>query len=183
MAEFELRNYESSVEDLQQALASPIKPLEGELRSETEQLLARARAFVGRFQLQLQPANAAVTLNGTVLANSAAPLMLAVGDHQLIVSADGYLSEERTLSVTGGEDTTLPFTLLPQPSAPIAATAPTPVEAEKKSSILASPWLWVAVGAVVVGAAVGIGVAASSGGGTHTADANGGSAGIVLRGP
>jgi hypothetical protein len=185
MAEFELRNYDGSVDYLQRALASTIKPLEGELRTETEKLLARARGFVGRFRLTFQPSNASLTLDGTLVPPSdATALVLSVGDHQLQVSADGYTSEQRSLRVTGGEDATLEFVLLqPTVSGPVAATtAPTPA-AEPSRSVLASPWLWVAVGAVAIGAGVGIGVAAASSGGAHVADANGGNTGVVLKGP
>jgi hypothetical protein len=183
MADFELRNYASSIDYLQQALASPVKALEGELRAETEQLLARARGFVGRFRLSLQPADAAVTLDGSgVPPGATAQLVLAVGDHTLEVSAVSRVSERRVLRVTGGEDATLEFNLPEQAAiTPQAVTSSEP-STQSSSSLLASPWLWAAVGVVVVGAAVGIGLAASSGG-THTAGIDTGTSGVSLRGP
>jgi hypothetical protein len=185
MADFELRNYASSIDYLQQALASPVKALEGELRSETEQLLARARGFVGRFRLRLQPPDAVVTLDTTVVAPSmtsaSGQLVLAVGDHTLEVSAQGRVSERRVLRVTGGEDATLEFNLPEQAAiTPQAVTSAEP--RAQSSSVLASPWLWAAVGVVVVGAAVGIGVAASSGG-THTAAIDTGSSRVMVPPP
>ena len=187
MAEFEQRDYDASDDYLQRALASTIKPLEGDLRTETEKLLARARGFVGRFRLTLQPPNASVTLDGTLLAPSdASALVLSVGDHQLQVSAEGYANEQRSLRVTGGEDATLEFVLTQSTvSGPVAATtAPTPAAEPSFRLVLASP---VAVGrsrsGVAIGAGVGIGVAAASSGGAHVADANGGNTGVVLKGP
>jgi hypothetical protein len=184
MAEFELRNYRGSIDYLEQALSSTVRPLEGELRAETEALLARARGFVGRFHLVREPSNATVTLNGSLLApNDSSLLVLAVGDHQIAVAAEGYGTEQRSISVTGGEDTTLEFKLPRElVGAPVAATAAAPAKPAESKSVLSSPWLWVAVGAVAIGAGVGIGVAASSGG-SHVADANGGNTGVVLKGP
>jgi hypothetical protein len=183
MADFELRNYASSIDYLQQALASPVKALEGELRAETEQLLARARGFVGRFRLSLQPPDAVVILDGSIVASGAsAQLVLVVGDHTLEVSAVSRVSERRALRVTGGEDATLEFNLPEQAAiTPQAVPGPEP-RTQSSSSVLASPWLWAAVGVVVVGAAVGIGFAASSGG-THTAAIDTGSSGVSLMGP
>ena len=181
MADFELRNYGASIEYLQEALASSVRPLEGELRTETEALLARARGFVGRFRLVLQPVDAAVTLDGALLPPPPpAQLALAVGDHTLDISAQGRVSERRALRVTGGEDLTLEFNLPEQTAiAPQALQSETPRE-QSSSSLLASPWFWVAAAAVVVGAGVGIGLAASSGGSTRVAEADSGTSKTLL---
>jgi hypothetical protein len=184
MTDFELRNYAASIDFLQSALASPVKALDGELRVETEALLTRARGFVGRFRLVLQPPDAAVTLDGALLPPPVpAQLLLAVGDHALEVGAQGYASERRTLRVTGGEDLALEFVLPAQGAIPPAALEPTVPRAQSSSSIFSSPWFWTAAGVVVVGAAVGIGVAASSGGTTREAAADSGSSKFVLNLP
>ena len=185
MADFELRNYAVSIEELQAALASTVKPLDAELRRDTEQLLARAKGFVGRFRLNLRPPTATVTLSGAALAPEAtSQVVLSVGDYTLEVSAPGYVSERRELRVIGGEDAQLDFTLPQQAAVAPVATAPAaPPATESSSSVLSSPWLWAAVGAVVVGTAIGIGVAASSGGTTREAALEMGSAGRVLGAP
>lgn len=197
MTEFELRNYVVSARMLEEALVSPVRALEGELRAHTEGLLARARGFVGRFTLRLSPANTQLLVDGApaVLERDGA-VALSVGDHTLQARADGYSTVTHTLSVNGGEQTTLNVTLQPQ-----AALTPTPAPAvsaqsqatssappagveprDEGSSIFASPWLWVAVGVVAVGAGVGIGLAVASGD-AEQEEPYGGDTGTVLTGP
>jgi hypothetical protein len=182
MVEFELRSYGASVRFLELALAAPVKRLDGELRSETEHLLARALAFVGHFTLALQPANATLAVDGSPAELDAhGTLVLAVGDHTLDASAPGYASEHRTLRVTGGERQPLQIALPAQhalTATPLGAARPI----EHDSSLFSSPWLWVAIGAVVVGAGVGIGIASSSGH-SVTQKPYGGDTDVVLSGP
>jgi hypothetical protein len=184
MAEFELRNYPASVYFLEQALASPAKPLTSELRTETEQLLARARSFVGKVTVDLQPPDARLALNGTIVQVGVNHLLtLMAGDYEMKVSAPGYSDEQRALHVAAGQESTVRVELpkqieVLQPVPPVAA-GPAP---EKHDSVLASPWLWAAVGAVVAGAAVGLGFALSSGD-AGPVKPSGGSTGIVLDGP
>lgn len=152
MAEFELRNYGDCIARLEEALASQVKPLDAGLRAQTEQLLARARGFVGRFELQLNPP----ALEGTRIAVDGSAVQLApgqvltltAGEHTLQVSAPGYREARRTLSVKGGEQQPLEIVLLAQ-SAPELSTGAAPPA--KHDSIWASPWLWTGVGAVVAG--------------------------------
>ena len=181
MAEFELRNYTACISFLEQALASPQKPLTPELRAETEALLGRARAFVGRVRLQLTPADAALSLNGSaVQLGPEAVLTLIVGDYTLQASAPGYTSEQRALRIAGGEEQTLSIQLAKQvdvltPQQPVTASPP----AEHGGSVLSSPWFWTAIGVAVAGAAVGVGLAVSGGDGGE-AKPSGGSTGIVI---
>jgi hypothetical protein len=197
MAEFELRNYVVSARMLEEALVSPVRPLEGELRAHTEGLLARARGFVGRFTLQLSPPNTQLMVDGApAVRERDGALALSVGDHTLQARADGYATVTHTLSVHGGEQTTLNVTLQPQaaltptpapavasPSQPARSAPPQGAEPrDESSSIFASPWLWVAVGVVVVGAGVGVGLAVASSD-AEQADPYGGDTSTVLTGP
>ena len=184
MTEFELRNYPASIYFLEQALGSPVRPLQNELRTETEKLLARARGFVGRVKFVIDPPDAAVVLNDTRLQLGAdRTLNLIVGDYTLHVGAQGYGSESRPLRIAGGEEQTVTVQLPKQLEAPapalqpVAATAP---KADEGSSVFASPWLWAAVGVVVAGAAVGVGFAVAGGEGDRL-PAPGGDTGYVLR--
>ena len=68
MVEFERRNYRASADYLTQALASQVRPLEGELRTATEQLLERARGFLGEIRLSVEPTDARVLLDGEPIA-------------------------------------------------------------------------------------------------------------------
>ena len=186
MAEFELRNYAASIRYLEQSLGSPTKPLTPELRVETEALLARARGFVGRVRLTVEPPDATVSLNGsTVQLGSDRVLTLAVGDYNVQVSAPGYGSEQRALRIAGGEEQAvsvqLPKTVdVLGPAQPPAASEP--ADQGGGGSVLSSPWFWTAVGVAVAGAAVGVGVALTSGG-PEPVKASGGSTGVVIEVP
>jgi hypothetical protein len=192
MTEFELRNYPASVSYLEHALASQAKPLEGTLRDETERLLARADAFVGRYPLELQPADARLLVDGGApLVDSAGALLLAVGRHRVEANAPGRSPERRDLNVNGGERETLQLHLPLQtalaPAAPATPPAapglPRDTQPDEGGSVFESPWFWVALSAVVVGAGVGVGIAALSGGETREQKAYGGDVDMVLTGP
>jgi hypothetical protein len=158
MVEFELKNYDASVLRLDAALASTIKPLEGDLRRDAQDLLVRARAFVGRFALQIEPAAVAdllITLDGDPIAPGPNnTLTVSVGEHVLSVQAHGYAEQRRTLSVQGSEDARVLIVLskINGESAPIAALEPMPKK--DTTPLRRNPWLWSGVGAVVLGAVV-----------------------------
>jgi PEGA domain len=185
MAEFELRNYAASIYFLEQSLASPVKPLTPELRGETETLLGRARGFVGRVRLTVEPPDATVSLNGTVVQLGPDRILtLIVGDYTMQVSAPGFGNEQRALRIAGGEEQAvsvqLPKTVdVLGPVQPPAASEPAD---QGGGSLLASPWFWTAIGVAVAGAAVGVGVAVA-GGDAGQAKPSGGSSGIVIEGP
>jgi len=157
MAEFELKNYGDCILRLEQALASRVKPLDGELRAQTETSLARARSYVGRFELELRPQvrGARIAIDGVQLKLVAGQaLILTVGEHTLRAQAPGYDDEQRALSVKGGETQRLVIELRSTvtSSAPTLATSEAP--AKQRDSVWSSPWLWTGVGAVVVGGVV-----------------------------
>jgi hypothetical protein len=164
MAEFELRNYADSVENLQQALAAPMKPLEGELRAETERLLARARGFVGKINLAVEPDGATVVLDGTPVAlGPERSLLIAVGDHIVEFRADGYRPETRSLKVRGGESETLRVVLTQEAvarSIDLTTTAQPPRDDDGRRPLYKNPWLWAGVGvgaaALATGLAIGL---------------------------
>src|SRR4051794_8387071 len=126
MAEFELRNYADAIQFLEQALAAAEKPLEGSLRTDTEALLGRARSFVGRVELTVEPASAGMTVDGTPHDIPVGGLLLNVGDHRLDFSAPGYLSEKRDLKLTGGDQISLDV-VLSQQAAAVTGTGVGPV--------------------------------------------------------
>lgn len=174
MVEFELRNYSDSISFLERALASKVQPLEGALRSETEQLLARARGFIAQVDLAIEPGGSTVIVDGTpVSLGPQGRLVLEVGDHVLEFSAQGYQPEKRVMKIKGGEQQALrivlpmqrasegPPSLQVQPltpaSGPVAQNHVDSGEPAKKP-LYKNPWLWTGVGIVAVGLAVGLGV-------------------------
>lgn len=193
MAEFELRNYLDSADCLEKSLSSQIRPIEGELRAETERLLARARSFLARLVVVVQPKEARVLLDGNdAKLSPVGELMVSVGDHQLEFRAEGFVSERQTRKIVGGEQEQLVVFLKPVPSpSQVAAAAPVdsrssplmPVEQQSdRKPVYKNPWLWTAVAVVVVGVGVGLGVGLS-GGGSKTEPALSGSPSAVLKGP
>jgi hypothetical protein len=187
MAEFELRDYADSVDSLERALASDVRPLEGPLRGETEQLLERARRFVGRILFTLEPAETRVLVdNVPVTLGTQRDLRLTVGDHNLELRAEGYLAERRTLKVRGGELDSLHVALTrvdtpalgPLVLAPAAAPVPHDTGSERRP-LYKNPWLWTGVGVAVAALATGLAIGLSGGSSSTQRDANSG----VLRGP
>jgi tetratricopeptide (TPR) repeat protein len=188
MAEFELRNYAESVRALEQALASQARPLDGALRSATEQLVRRAFGFVARFTLRLDPSEAAVSVDGhAAQPDDQARLLLAPGEHVFEFRAPGRAPQQRSASLHGGEQETLHVALVSEsPSAPaapaaaLAASEQPPVEAAP-AHWYTNPWLWAGAGVIVAGAAVGVGFALS--GGASSPGFYGGDTNTRLQGP
>ena len=114
MVEFGLRNYPQSVSLLQLALEATERPLEGDVRRETEALLVRARRFVTEYELSLQPAQAQLRVDGVAVAVAeGGTLRLQAGDHVVQVRAEGYITEQRIVRVVGGGRARLSFHLVP----------------------------------------------------------------------
>jgi hypothetical protein len=92
-------------------------------------LLARARAFVGEYRLDV-PAAATVTVDDEPVTITQ-PLLLAIGAHVLVARAAGFDELRRTVHVVGGEDQALALTLVataPPPVVPPPPTAATVVQ-------------------------------------------------------
>jgi hypothetical protein len=171
--EFELRNYAESIAHLEAALSSTIKPLGSELRSETEQLLARARGFVGTVKVELKPHGSLLSVDGLrVELPEGAALTLEVGQHVLEARAPGFVVERRRVNVQGGEEQRVSIVLAPQSQA---------AGHKKDRSWYKSPWLWAGVGVLVAGAATATGVVLSRP--DESPAPYGGSANGVLSGP
>jgi len=179
MVAFELKAYSESITRLEAALVAQVKPLAGELRSETQELLARAKAFVARYELDIKP-----ELHDTQIVVDGMPVerdphqgfTLSVGDHILQVQAPGYEEQKRALSVRGGEVERIVIELKQAPAAPRLATSAQPKREER--SVLSSPWLWTGVGVLVAGGVLAA-VLLSSGGTKTSAPIPGDIGGIV----
>jgi hypothetical protein len=147
MVSFELREYGESVRELEQALASEVRPLSGELRAQTQRLLERARSFAGRLTLSVEPGSTRVFLDGVELGPSASrEIVLSVGEHALEFRAEGYLAERRSVRIVGGENELLRITLLPLPA------ANDPSRSERRSWYQ-NPWFWASAGVVLAAGA------------------------------
>jgi PEGA domain len=176
-AEFELRNYGTCVQQLEAALASDVKPLTGELRIRTEQLLARANGFVTRYHLDTRPRIERVRLDGEVVELAPdAVLVVRVGDHTLQIEHPGYVPETRVLRAKGGEQTRLTVSLVPALAAPVSMRDALPPE----RVWYRRPWLWAGV-CTAVAAVAAVAIVTTRDPGTEHAYA--GSASTVITGP
>lgn len=167
--EYELRNYGHAVEYLQRALASPERPLDARLRADVEEVLARARAYVGEVHVNVDPGTASVIVDGiTVASGPEASLRLLVGDHVIEFRADGRLPERRAVRVNGGEEMQIQVVLSPPQDLSVRGTPErtlvlrTPEQAPREDRpVYKNPWLWTGVGIVVAGAVTAIAIAAT----------------------
>lgn len=178
MVEFDLRNYPASIGQLEAALQSEVKPLTGELRARTEQLLARARGFVATLTIDVRFSRESdrflptqVKIDGVPSkAAPGAPIVLRVGEHEVEVIAPGYRSEKRVLNLHGGDRTRLAVPLQRADDGP----------RDESSRWYKSPWLWTIVGVAVAGAATGTAIALTK---VPTDEGYGGTTGQKLTGP
>jgi tetratricopeptide (TPR) repeat protein len=182
MVAFELKKYSESVHYLNNALASRERPLESDQREQAQALLARARNFLARFTLEVTP-SAEVVLDGMpAFLEPGGVLILEAGDHVLELKAAGYITDRRKLEIHGGEQKTLRVALAALSGASSEqhdASGP-----EAKRPLYKNPWLWTALGVVVVGAAAGTAIALTHDGSSGSAAVYTGNGGApALMGP
>jgi tetratricopeptide (TPR) repeat protein len=150
--EYDLQNYAECIEYLQSALASELRPLQGKLRSETEELLNLARGYVATYTFVLEPADAQLELDGEHMKlRPDGTLLIEVGDHQLGVQAAGHVSTRQALRVAGRSDQTMRITL-------VALVKHEEVKAEP---VYKKWWLWTLVGVVAAGGVAGLAIGLS----------------------
>lgn len=175
MTAYELRMYVQSLRELEGALRDPNKPLAGEMRTQVEQLITKAREFVGRVTLESEPPEAKLLIDGREpLREADGAVLLDVGTHVISASFDGYKPTNLRISVEGGGQQSVrvplepllaiaavpaidpmhppPATVKPAEPPPPAAVPVKPAPAPRESSSLGTV-AWVALGA---GAAFGI---------------------------
>ncbi len=111
---YEMRDYVRAVRDLGAALADERQPLNAEQRTEAETLLARARTFVGVYRIAVEPADAALSLDGVLAAREPdGTLLVAFGEHMLSATANGYETGRTQVTVQGGENGEVSLSLAP----------------------------------------------------------------------
>jgi tetratricopeptide (TPR) repeat protein len=154
MAAFELRRYPESVERLEAALRSNTRPLQGELRAETEALLERARGFVATVSVTLRPAAAVLVVDGNEV-DASGPLTLPLGEHELEARLPGYGSERRKVHLSGGELLRVQLVLSPARADGAAKRLEASGSAGDRrvdDAPRKRPWLWAGVSVAVAGA-------------------------------
>ncbi len=113
MASFEMGDYAAAIHALEAALASDVRPLTEEQRTQVDALLARARALVGHFTVPPASDDVRLSVDGVSMRPEgdwprvAGRIALGVGTHEIVLrDRDGRTSRQR-LAVRGGEDVTL----------------------------------------------------------------------------
>jgi hypothetical protein len=181
---FELAEYPSAIELLERALASQERPLTDAQRTETEDVLRRARGYVTAVTLLTTPADARVDVDGVQIALDPEHVArLAVGPHAIDVRAPDYYPAQRQIEVIAGTPQTvqIELTALPAPPSPVQHAPRSDAEPLRKNR-----WLWagvatVAAVALVTGLAVGLhdpGTRSATGGEAHVTIPAGGMKGM-----
>lgn len=162
--EFELRNYGEAATLLEQALASTVKPLDDTQRAEAQEVLERARAFLGKVHVATDPTAATVIVDGAVVElGPAGTLVLEVGDHVFEFHAEGRLPAKQKVTVKGGETETVRVRLRPaldsaavaklaQPKSDQTGSMPTAIKTgpdHADTPLYRKWWIWTAAGVAV----------------------------------
>lgn len=172
MTQFELKNYGDCVHSLEQSLESKVKPLEGDLLTQTRLLLERAQSFVARLHVTIEPGEAMVVVDGVpVKLDPRGSMMLDIGSHVLEFRAEGYTPEKRVIKVIGGEAESLRV-VLPREDvakAPIITTDPASAgqNDQPRKPLYKNAWLWTGVGVATAAVATGLALGLSRGSGTQ----------------
>ncbi len=193
MVAFEMQEYVDAREQLSAALRDPRKPLDPALRAETEALLQRTRALVGRARLAITPAGATVRLNGSRVEPGTQELWMRAGGQMIRAEAVGYEPEMIELDVQGGDDILVTIDLDRAQIASADLRAPNDASralAESLASASAGErdqgddaltekwWFWAGAGALAVG--IGAAVAVLASGGDEQEPITPGTGGVVI---
>jgi hypothetical protein len=114
MAAFEMRMYVQAIRELDASLREPRKPLDADLRTQVQQLIAKARGFVGHVKLVLEPAEAKPLIDGREPESEPdGSVFLDVGTHVISATAEGHKPTNLRLRVEGGMDQAVRVALEP----------------------------------------------------------------------
>jgi tetratricopeptide (TPR) repeat protein len=166
-----LERYTVAKRELTEALRETRQPLTANQREGVTELLSWMEANCGTLRLDLEPADAYVTLDDEPV--SGTELIVKPGSHRVTARLNGFATQSHTVEVGPGQKRTLDIALQPSalkgkpavsaadaasaaPMARNSAASPSPLapsEAHESgsSSVLDRWWFWTAVGVVVAG--------------------------------
>ena len=153
---YELGLYVDAVRYLEGSLEDSRRPLDDEMKADIVDILARARRFIGRFALDLEPTDLELRVDGRrVTADDSGVVLLDVGSHSFEAGASGYQPFHREVRVEGGEDARVGIRLTPSAEASPEPAHPGPVQPteatrERASGLSTLFWVGAATGAVGV---------------------------------
>jgi len=114
-----LERFTVSKRELSEALTETRQPLTANQREGVKELLSWMQLNLGTLQLRLQPANALVTVDDEAVTDN--ELIVEPGAHHVIVSAEGYFSQERTVELAAGQTKSLNLALPKNTAPPVEA--------------------------------------------------------------
>jgi hypothetical protein len=162
LAAFEEQHYLDATKWLTEALESPVQPLTERMRADTLPILERAKEYLGSYDLNNDPAELTIEIDGHPATIQDGKLMLDAGDRRLIAKAQGYEPMERSLFVRAGNNGILGIKL--EPVQQIASVTEqqvrhvkpiekeedeTDVPAASSSSSNVVPWVLIGTGAAM----------------------------------
>lgn len=159
MVAFEVRDYPDAIRSLSRAIADARRPLTEEQLVEVRALLARAHAFIGRYDLSAVPEGARVLVDGhPALIEPDGTILLTVGTHEVVVRTAARAWDGR-FTVRGGEREPLPIVLdvaeplaRPEPAPPPPAPPRAPPDTTAPAIVLTTGIALAAVGAALLAA-------------------------------
>lgn len=140
--------------------------LDGARRTEVQSLLRETRADVATIRIEIAgPPSANARVDGEPVApdrRGALTRRVDAGRHLVTATAEGWEPAEERIEIARGAETTVTLTLTRRASAPLADRAsPATAPPRDSSTLLDSPWFWLATGAAIV-AAITIGILLST---------------------
>jgi hypothetical protein len=136
MTAFELRSYVQAISELRAALADQRKPLTGELRRNAQELIEKARKFVGAIRIVKEPQSASVLIDGKPFKPQPdGSLLLDAGTHVVAATAPEHKTSNVRVLVEGGSEQTVYVTL---ESLKIQQSMIAPIDAQEIASRPAS---------------------------------------------
>ncbi len=101
----ELFRYAEAAAALERMLDNHGAELDGPSRKKVRATITELQALVGSARLSIAPAGARVKLDGRAVnaVDLAKPIRLNVGEHTLVVEAEGFAPDSRTFRIAGGQ--------------------------------------------------------------------------------
>lgn len=141
---FEEKRYVTAFTTLATALEDQRKPLNEAQRAEATDVMRRADGFIARYALDVSPQEASLRVDAGTAVLLDGKLLLDPGEHELLVSADGFESVQRRIMAQPREDRRLRIALTsnqvaapthaPDVQAPAQVVTAAPTRADDGSS-------------------------------------------------
>jgi hypothetical protein len=116
----EMFRYPAAIQALKDALAKHGDAMVPADKKAAEDAIKEMEALLGTVTLTVAPHGATVLVDGEELRDGAAdqPVKLGPGPHKIVVRADGYKTEERSVPISSGQSEQLAIALTPEEPTP-----------------------------------------------------------------